>query len=538
MSSLTPSSYTQADNDFDVVIIGSGFGGSVSALRLAEKGWRVAVLEQGRRLTTEDFKRAGKSANALSWMPALGMKGFFAQEVYQHVAILRGIAVGGGSIVYGAVSLEPKDAFYQDPAWNQLNSNWREELAPHFAAARKMLGITDNPYRGIQDEWLQLAAEKVGAGDSFGSVPQSIYFGDPAEKEQDPFFDGNGPMRKGCTQCGRCYTGCEFGAKNSLDKNYLYFAEQKGVQVFSEHQVTHISTLADGGYQINLQHSFTHDALKPLRAAKVIVAAGALGTQELLFASRDRYKTLPNVSAALGRRVRTNSEALVGILAKDSSVDVTHGASISTHYYPDDKTHVTQNRLPPSYGPMKFYMMPMIDGTKPLPRALKTLLAFVLKPAHGIGAYFSKNWYKRTTYLTVMQQADNEMAFSYGRTLLRGFRYGLKSKLSKGGRTPSYLPQANQAARAFAAVSNGIPQNMVVESVGNMSVTAHVLGGAVMADSPEGGVINTQHEVFGHPGLYVMDGSAIPANVGVNPSLTITAMAERFVSLFPAKTSE
>ncbi|MDF1762724.1 MAG: GMC oxidoreductase [Oleibacter sp.] len=538
MSNLTPSSAAADHYDFDVIIIGSGFGGSVSALRLAEKGWRVAVLEQGRRLTTDDFKRAATSPNALSWMPALGMKGFFAQEVYQHVAILRGIGVGGGSIVYGAVSLEPKEAFYQDPAWNQLNTSWREELAPHFITAKNMLGISDNPYRGIQDEWLQQAAKKVGAGDSFGSVPQSIYFGDPKEKEQDPYFDGKGPLRTGCNQCGRCYTGCAFGAKNSLDKNYLYFAEQQGVQVLPEHQVTHISPLNDGGYQVNLQHSFTHDAIKPLRAAKVIVAAGALGTQELLFASRDRYKTLPNVSAALGRRVRTNSEALVGILAKDSNVDVTHGASISTHYYPDDKTHVTQNRLPPSYGPMKFYMMPMIDGTKPLPRALKTLLAFIMKPAHGIGAYFSKNWYKRTTYLTVMQQADNEMAFSYGRTLLRGFRYGLKSKLSKGGRTPSFLPQANQAARAFAAVSNGIPQNMVVESVGNMSVTAHVLGGAVMADSPEGGVINTQHEVFGHPGLYVMDGSAIPANVGVNPSLTITAMAERFAALFPAKESE
>ncbi|MDF1779812.1 MAG: GMC family oxidoreductase [Alcanivoracaceae bacterium] len=535
MSATANRPVLESDYDFDVIIIGSGFGGSVSALRLAEKGWRVAVLEQGRRLTNKDFDEAATSASALAWMPALGQKGFFAQEVYQHVAILRGVAVGGGSIVYGAVSLEPKDAFYQDPVWRNLNADWRSELAPHFVTARKMLGIEDNPYRGIQDEWLEQAATSMGAQDSFGAVPQSIFFGDPKQAGYDPYFGGKGPERKGCTQCGLCFTGCSVGAKNSLDKNYLYFAEQQGVQVLPEHKVTHISPLAIGGYALHLVNSLTQAPIASLHARKVIVAAGALGTQELLFASRDRYKTLPNISKALGKRVRTNSEALVGILARDSNVDVTHGASISTHFYPDDKTHVTQNRLPPSYGPMKFYMMPMIDGTRPLIRALKTLLAFVLKPSHGIGAWFSRNWYKRTTYLTVMQHADNELAFDYGRTLLRGFRYGLKSKLAVGGRTPSFLPQANNAARAFAAASNGIAQNMVVESVGNMSVTAHVLGGAVIGETPEQGVVNTKHEVFGYDDLYVMDASAIPANVGVNPSLTITAMAERFADLFPHK---
>lgn len=524
-----------SDFDYDVIIIGSGFGGSVSALRLAEKGWRVAVIEQGRRLEKKDFEAAAESPSALAWMPGLGMKGFFAQEVYQHVAILRGVAVGGGSMVYGAVSLEPKDDFYQDSAWNELNSDWREELAPHFTTARQMLGISDNPYRGQQDEWLEQAAKTMGVDDSFGAVPQSIYFGDVNQPATDPFFNGKGPKRAACTQCGSCFTGCTVGAKNSLDKNYLYFAEQLGVEVLPERKATHIIPLTDGGYGVHLVNSFNSSEKSNLSAGKVIVAAGALGTMELLFASRDHHKTLPALSKALGQRVRTNSEALVGILAKDKELDLTHGASISTHFYPDAKTHVTQNRLPSSYRPMKFYMMPMIDGDQPLLRAIKTLLAFLLRPSEGVGAWFARNWHKRTTYLTVMQHADNELTFDYGRTLLRGFRRGLKSKLGKGGRTPTYLPQANKAAKAFAEASGGIAQNMVVESVGNMSVTAHILGGAVMGASADQGVIDVDHQVFNYPGLYLMDGSVIPANVGVNPSLTITAMAERFASKFPDK---
>lgn len=527
---------SKANLDYDVIIIGSGFGGSVSALRLKQKGWNVAVIEQGRRLSTDDFKAAANNQKALAWLPSLGLKkGFFAQEVFQHVAILRSIAFGGGSIVYGAVLLEPKEAFYQDPAWRELNPNWRETLAPYYETAKKMLGRMENPHRGIQDDWLEQTAKAMNARDSFGQVPQGIYFADPDAPAKDPFFEGKGPKRSGCIQCGNCYTGCAYNAKNSLDKNYLYFAEQAGVRMHTESKVTHIEALPDGSYRLHLENTFTGKALPPLTAAKVILAAGALGTQELLFASRDRFGTLANVSQALGQHVRTNSEALVGILTKDPHVDVTHGAAISTHFYPDQKTHITQNRLPPSYGSMRMYMVPMVDGAQPVKRALVTLLMMLLKPLHGVATYFARNWHKRTTYLTVMQQADNEMAFAYGRTALRGGRFGLKSKLAKGGRTPSFIPQANQAARAFAKASNGIPQNMIVESVGNMSVTAHILGGAVIAGNPEQGVVSTEHEVFGHPNLYIMDGSVIPANVGVNPSLTITALAERFCDLFPEK---
>jgi cholesterol oxidase len=518
-----------------VIIIGSGFGGSVSALRLAEKGWKVTVLEQGRRLDDAAMAKAGTDPKALAWAPALGLKGFFAQDVFRHAGIVRGIGVGGGSLVYAAVLLEPRDAFYRDPAWSALSPDWQTELAPHYATARRMLGVAVNPYHGVQDDWLRGAAERLGAADSFGPVPQGIFFGSPDHAVPDPFFDGAGPARIGCNQCGRCITGCAYGAKNSLDRNYLYLAEKRGVHIQAERQVTHIEPLADGGYLVHQRHPWDRSmTLQPLRADKVIVAAGSLGTQELLFASRDRYRTLPQLPASLGEHVRTNSEAIVGILADDPATDVTHGATISSHFYADAQTHITQNRFPQSYSFMKWYMGPLVDGEYPLRRALLTLARLLTRPLASTRSFRAKQWYKRISVLTVMQQADNELAFGYGRTILRGFRYGLKSRISKGGRSPSYLPQANAAARAFAEASNGTPLNTVMESVGNLSVTAHILGGAVMAERPEDGVIDRNHEVFGYPWLYVVDGAAIPANVGVNPSLTITALAERFAARFPS----
>lgn len=536
---LTREQSATADGfDVDVAVIGSGFGGSVSALRLAEKGWTVVVLEQGRQLTDADVEAAGSDPAKLAWAPALGLKGFFAQDVFQHVAIVRGIGVGGGSNVYAAVLLEPKRAFYEDPAWRALSADWEVELAPHYATARRMLGVTPNPYHGQQDDWLRGAAERMGpkALATFGSVPQGIFFGDPSRTTPDPYFNGEGPARTGCNQCGRCITGCAYGAKNTLERNYLHFARKLGVQVQPERQVTHIAPLSGEGYEVHLKHPWDASvSYPPLRARKVVLAAGALGTQEILFASRDLYRTLPDLPASLGQHVRTNSEAIVSILANDEDVDVTHGATISTHFHPDADTHITQNRFPESYSFMKWYMGPLTDGANPVRRALRTLRAFGEHPFRSTRSFRAKNWHQRISVLTVMQHADNEIAFTYGRTTLRGFRHGLKSRISMGGRSPSYLPQANAAARAFAAASNGTPLNTVMESVGNLSVTAHILGGAVMAATPSDGVIDRDHQVFGYPGLYVTDAAAMPANVGVNPSLTITALAERFGARFPTK---
>lgn len=522
--------------DFDIVIVGSGFGGSVSALRLAEKGWRVAVLEQGRELADADIEPAGTDPKKLAWAPSLGLKGFFAQDVFRHVGIVRGIGVGGGSLVYAAVLLEPKDNFYRDPAWRALSTDWQAELAPHYATAKRMLGVTPNPWHGVQDDWLRGAAERLGAADTFDTVPQGIFFGEPGRTVPDPFFGGEGPARTGCNRCGRCITGCAYGAKNTLDRNYLHFARRIGVTVLPERQVTHLEPLAGGGYAVHQQHPWdSHVRYQTLRARQVILAAGALGTMEILFSSRDRYRTLPSLPASLGEHVRTNSEAIVGILAKDEQADVTEGATISTHFYADAKTHITQNRFPESYGFMKWYMGPLVDDANPLRRALRTLIQLVIHPVASTVSFRARHWHRRISVLTVMQHADNELAFGYGRTLLRGFRHGLISRPGKGGRTPSFLPQANAAARAFAEASDGTPLNTVMESIGNLSVTAHILGGAVMAGDARDGVVDTNHEVFGHSGLYVVDASAIPANVGVNPSLTITALAERFGARFPAK---
>ncbi len=240
-------------------------------------------------------------------------------------------------------------------------------------------------------------------------------------------------------------------------------------------------------------------------------------------------------SFALAQHQRGKNWAMAGIV-KDAGddPDVTHGATISSHFFPDAHTHITQNRFPESYGFMKLYMGPLVDGARPLVRALRTIARFVMHPLASTRSLRARRWHRRISVLTVMQHADNELAFTYGRTILRGFRHGLISRIGRGGRSPSFIPQANAAARAFAEVSRGTPLNVVLESIGNLSTTAHILGGAVIASSPEHGVIDTNHEVFGHPGLYVVDGSAIPANVGVNPSLTITALAERFAARFRA----
>lgn len=522
--------------DFDVIIIGSGFGGSVSGLRLAEQGLKVAILEQGRRATSEDLEKAGKSAKHLAWAPMLGHYGFLAQDVYRHMGIVRGVGVGGGSLVYAAVLLEPSQRFYQDPTWTDLSEDWKAELHPHYQTAKKMLGVSPNPYKGIQDQWLEETAKKMNVHQSFDTVPQGIYFGDPNQFVDDPLLEGQGPKRRGCNQCGKCITGCSHGAKNSLDHNYLYLAEKLGVQIIAESKVSHIEVLGDDeGYIVHRHHPWKKEKQISLKAQKVILSAGVIGTLEILFASRDLYKTLPNISKQLGEHVRTNSEAIVSILSKDKNIDVTYGTTISSHFHADERTHITQNRFPASYEFMKFYMGPLVDGDAPLKRAFKVLGKLLFQPIASTLSWRTQNWHRRITVLTVMQQAANQLRFTYGRSLLRGGRKSLKSEISVGTRSPSFIPLANEAARNFAQVSDGIAQNVLLESVGNLSVTAHLLGGAVMASNSDQGVINADHQVFGYKDLYVVDGSAIPVNVGVNPSLTITALAERFTDRLKSK---
>jgi len=522
--------------DYDVAVIGSGFGGSVAALRLLEKGYKVVVLEQGNWASPEDIEEGDMDVRRLNWLPSLGSSGYFSQDFFRHVTLVRGVGIGGGSIVYASVLLKPKDAFYRDPGWAGLGVDWKTELAPHYEKAARMLGVTENPCQDLQDEYLKKTAAAMGAADTFGPTPNGIYFGTPEVMAPDPYFNGAGPHRTGCHLCGRCLTGCPHGSKNTLDKNYLYLAQRLGTSILPFRQVTGIKPLAAGGYELAMRHPVKlRRTYPPIKARKVVLAGGVLGTLELLFRCRDVDRTLPYISRQLGQRVRTNSEAIVGALSKDPDLDLSYGTAISSHFYPDTDTHITQNRFPRGYTFMKYLTGPLVDHENPKIRALKTLLTIFRRPS-ALGRHWrAKNWHQRVTILTVMQHLDNRIVFNYGRKASAFFRYGLKSERVKGQSAPAYLPVANRAARTLAAESGGDPANILTETLGNTSTTAHILGGCHMGDSAENGVIDTRHQVFGYPDLYVVDGASVSANIGANPSLTITALAERAMDLMPAK---
>jgi cholesterol oxidase len=530
----TPAFVSMSSTPYDFAIVGSGFGGSVSALRLAEKGYRVVVLEQGNRVDAAQMDAANRSVRHLLWRPALGMHGYFVQHAFRHVGILGGVGVGGGSLVYGAVLLHPKRSFFEDPAWSGLGVDWEAELRPHYRMAERMLGRTTTPDFGTMDEFLRRTAVALGAEASFGPTPNGIYFGERGVERPDPFFDGEGPPRTGCVRCGRCLTGCPYGSKNTLDKNYLHLAEKKGAVVLPRHQVTRLERSGEG-YRLAAIDPVSGSAQPAVEAREVVLAAGVVGTLELLFRARDEHRTLPEISPRLGKGVRTNSEAIVGILHDAPPPDLADGSAISSHFYANAHTHLTQNRFGEGYGFMRFSATPMVDDAVPLRRALRTLVAMLLPPWRMARAALRRDWHRRVSVLTVMQHVDNAIEFRFGRSVLSPLRPRLRSALAGGGRPPTYLPEAHAAAREFARQAGGVPFNFAPESLGNQSVTAHILGGAGMGRSATEGVIDARHRVFGCPGLYVADGSAVSANVGVNPSLTITALAERAMSLVPPK---
>ncbi|MFN8169401.1 MAG: GMC family oxidoreductase N-terminal domain-containing protein [Candidatus Nanopelagicales bacterium] len=503
--------------DVDVAVVGSGFGGGVAALRHAEAGRSVAVLEQGRRLSRADLEAGGRRTRDLLWAPEVGLRGYFRQTLLRHVVVVHGIGVGGGSVVYAAVLLRPTPHAWQAPGWTATGLDWARELDAHYATAASMLGVETNPYVGAQDRWLESAATSMGAGPSYAATPQGISFAD-------------------CVRCGACITGCPHGAKNSVDRTYLARAEALGARVTPRSKVERLSRLPGGGWRL--------DVVDPLRrgrptgsvtAREVVLSAGVLGTTELLLASRDRWRTLPWASPALGRHVRTNSEAFTAVLQPDASVDVTDGATISSDFHPDASTHVTNNRFPASYGFMRWYLAPLVDAPSRGARARGTLAAMVRDPRSASANALATDWHRRVTVLTVMQHDDNELALELRRGPLG---WGLRSRLAPGAEPiPTYLPQANAAARAVAAASGGTAYGTLLDPVLGIGATAHILGGAVIAPTPEQGVVDAAHRVFAtedgdvHDDLRVLDGSVVPSNIGVNPSLTITALAERAMSL-------
>ncbi len=523
--------------DFDWLVVGSGFGGSVSALRLAEKGYRVGVLECGRRFEDHEMPSSTADVTRYSWAPYLGMKGIFRLTIFKDVTVVSGCGVGGGSLGYANTLYVPPRAFFEDRQWAEME-DWEKELAPHYTEAQRMLGVTQNPHDDPADQLLREYAEQLGVGDTYQKTPVGVFFGEPGKTVADPFFDGDGPERTGCRLCGRCMVGCPHGAKNTLVKNYLYLAERRGVRVMPERTVVDVRPLGDGsgrdGYEIESVRSgaWVNKERGTLRARGVVVAAGPLGTNKLL--QRCRLSgSLARVSPRLGELVRTNSESILAVtVPEDYPDDLIKRVAITSSIYPDPNTHIETVTYGDEGDSMhRLNTLLVGDGTR-VTRPLKLLAQIARHPGRLVQVMFPKRWSRRTIIVLVMQTLDNAIALRPRKGPFGTVR--LTTEQDPERPNPTFIPIANQAAEWFARRTGGIAQSSVTEALFNIPTTAHILGGAVIAPDPEHGVIDGRARVFGYENLLVCDGSAIPANVGVNPSLTITALAERAMSFVPA----
>lgn len=525
--------------DYDFIVIGSGFGGSVSAMRLSEKGYKVCVLERGKRFRAQDFAKTSWSLRRYLWMPLIKCFGIQNLSLFKNVLILSGSGVGGGSLVYANTLLQPGDAFYNAPGWREL-ADWKQELAPHYQTARQMLGVTRNIVFTEVDQKLKEISQDMGRGDTFTSVDVGVYFGKEGEQGKyvpDPYFGGKGPERAGCVLCGGCMVGCRHGAKNTLDKNYLYFAEKLGTEVRPESSVYDVKPLEGGGYEVFIERSTAWFFKKrySLKARAVVLSAGVLGTVNLLLKCKHDTKSLAGVSDCLGEDVRTNSEALVGVTTREIERDFSKGIAITSSFYPDDHTHIEPVRYSKGSSFMKLLAAPMADDGNRVTRPLKLVLASLLHPIDTLRLIFNTRWAESTIILLVMQTLDNKMRLRLGRNLFTFFRKRMTTAVDPAQKVPSYIAVGHAVARALAHKVNGIPQSAVNEVMLQIPTTAHILGGCGIGPDAQHGVIDVNHEVFGYKNLFVCDGSVIPANLGVNPSLTITAMTERCMTRIPPK---
>jgi cholesterol oxidase len=528
----------RAEFDFDWIVVGSGFGGSVSALRLAEKGYTVAVLECGKRFEDRDFPKSTWDLRRYFWAPRLGLRGIFRLTPFKDVSVVSGCGVGGGSLGYANTLYVPPTQFFEDPQWADLE-DWERTLAPHYAEAQRMLGVTVNVDDDPADELLREFGERLGVGDTYRKTPVGVFFGEPGETVPDPYFEGEGPDRTGCSHCGRCMVGCPHGAKNTLVKNYLWLAERRGVEVRPDRTVTEIRPLgaADGseGYAVTSERSgmCRGRGRGTISARGVVVAAGPLGTNKLLQRCR-LGGSLPRVSARLGELVRTNSEMILAVtVPEDYPDDLTKRVAISGSIYPDPHTHietVTYGRDGDSMSLL--YTLMVGDGSR-VTRPLKLLAQILRHPGRFAKTLWPRGWSRRTIILLVMQTLDNAIALRP--TLKRSGEVRLQTEQDPERPNPTFIPVANEAAEWLAERTGGIAQSSTTEALMNIPTTAHILGGAVIGHGPEDGVVDRRQRVFGYENLLVCDGAAVPANVGVNPSLTITALAEHAMSEIPAK---
>ncbi|WP_427764359.1 GMC oxidoreductase [Streptomyces sp. DSM 41931] len=553
-----PAPDDDAGYDYDVLVVGSGFGGTVSALRLTEKGYRVGVLEAGRRWTRESLPKNSWDLKNYLWAPRLGMYGIQRIHLLGNVMVLAGAGVGGGSLNYANTLYVPPKPFFEDPQWGDI-TNWQEELAPYYDQARRMLGVRLNPTTTPSDVHLKAAAERMGCGDTFHMAPVGVFFGDgedadgkvkatPGQEVPDPYFGGAGPSRRACSECGECMTGCRHGAKNTLNENYLYLAEKAGAVVHPMTTAVSVTEDSRGGFAVATLP--TNDRRKgkgrTFTARRVVLAAGTYGTQTLLHRMRTGGQ-LPHLSDRLGERTRTNSEALVGAQTDDRryrkatgepKADFTRGVAITSSIHPDENTHIEPVRYGKgsnSMGSLSILQVPYAGSDSGAARVLGWLGNVARHPWLTLRSLSNRRWSERTIIGLVMQSLDNSLT-----TYLKPSGVGrglLTARQGHGAPNPKQIKAATDGASALAAEINGFAGSNVGELTG-MPLTAHFLGGCAIGDSPETGVIDPYHRLYGHPGITVADGSAVSANLGVNPSLTITAQAERAMSFWPNKGEE
>ncbi len=526
------------DTHWDWIIVGSGFGGSVSALRLAEKGYRVLVLERGDRFSPGDFPRTNWNLRRWLWAPRLGLRGIFRMSFLDHVTVLHGVGVGGGSLVYANTLAGPPDDFFRAPSWGHL-ADWRAELAPHFATALRMLGAATNPRTTRADRVLAELARESGLGEGVRPARVGVHFGTPGVTVPDPYFGGRGPERTGCTHCGACMTGCRVGAKNTLDRNYLHLAEGLGARVEAATEVTAVRPL-DGaggatGYRIETRGTRPgrRGATGMHTARQVIFAGGVMGTVPLLLSLRDDPRGLPRLSSQVGRGVRTNSESLIGIVTPDHD-DLAEGVAITSLLRTGPDGHLEPVRYGPGSGFFRLLLLPHAPGGSAPARLRGAFLAVLRRPWSWIRALTVRDFARHSLVLLQMRTLEETLALRRGRSPRARLRGGVVSVLEGAGPPPAaHFPEATAWARRVAERLGGVPVSLLTETLRGVPSTAHILGGACMGAGPDEGVVDRDHRVFGYRGLYVIDGSAVSANPGVNPSLTITALAERALAGIP-----
>ena len=532
---------------WDWIIIGSGFGGSVSALRLAEKGYSVLVLEKGGRWQAEDYPRTNWNLKKWFWAPSIGFRGFFKMTFLRHVTALSGVGVGGGSLVYANTLPTPSERFFGAKEWGHL-ADWWNDLRPHYDTARRMLGSTDNPLETAPDRALKAVAQKTGRVDHFNNVPVAVYFGKAGVTVSDPYHGGDGPDRTGCNFCGGCMTGCRYGSKNTLDQNYLWLAEGLGATVQPDTEVRWVSPLEDSGdgesgsgsgprYLVTARErrGFLRSVDRTFEARNVVFSGGVMGTIDLLLRLKESPVGLPHLSPRVGDRVRTNSEVLLGVTTQRRDLNLSEGVAITSILQTDEHSSVEPCRFAPGSGFFRILATPHAPGNTLIQRISHAAGRFLRTPIRSLRAFFVSDWARYTTALLYMRTLEGYIRLKPAKGPLSWLSPGIRSTEGDGPVPTAAIPEATELAEQFAEEVDGYVGSIVTETLLGIPTTAHILGGACMGATPEDGVIDHRHRAFGYNGLYVIDGSAMSANPGVNPSLTITALAERAMSFIPRK---